>query len=152
MPERRQPPLRLLRLANPLLRLVLRSPLHRPLSRSLLLLTYSGRHSGRTFTIPVMFVQWDASFVALAATPEGKRWWRTFRGGAPAVVTVARRRHRVEGRLLAGEEAREALRAYLTRFPRAASRLGASACASAAELDATAERVALVAFEPAPSP
>jgi hypothetical protein len=41
------PPARLFKLVNPVLKAVLRSPLHRRLSKSLALLTFTGRTSGR---------------------------------------------------------------------------------------------------------
>jgi hypothetical protein len=147
MPLRR-PPLRLLRLANPFVRSVLRSPAHRMLSGSLMVLTYTGRRSGRRFAIPVMYALRDDDVVALASSPEAKQWWRTFETGAPATLRVAGRVVEAHGRLLAGPEAREALTTYLTRFPRAAGALGASAGAPDESLDDAAARVALVAFAP----
>ena len=46
-PAPRMPPARLFKLVNPVLKAVLRSPLHRRLSKSLALLTFTGRTSGR---------------------------------------------------------------------------------------------------------
>ena len=43
--------------ANPIIRLVLRSPLHGLFSGSLALITYRGRKSGKEYTIPVQYVQ-----------------------------------------------------------------------------------------------
>ena len=40
---------------NPLVRAVLRSPAHRLLSGSVLLLTYTGRRSATRYTIPVQY-------------------------------------------------------------------------------------------------
>ena len=47
------PPKAVLRLLNPLLAALLRSPLHRLASKNLMLLTVTGRKSGRTYTLPV---------------------------------------------------------------------------------------------------
>ena len=146
--RRRRPPLRLLRLANPVVRLVLRSPAHRLLSASLMLLTYTGHRSGRTFTIPVMYARLGDTIVALAVAPDAKQWWRTFRIGAHARLRIAGAVSDVRGRLLAGPEGRAALRAYLERFPRAARALGAEVSSSDDELDAALAVVALVAFVP----
>ena len=143
----RRPPLRLLRLANPVVRLVLRSPAHRLLDRSLMLLTYTGRRSGRTFTIPVLYARVEGGVLALAATPQAKQWWRTFRSGAaPVTLRIAGTVVQAQGRLLAAEEARHGLRIYLDRFPRAARTLGAEATGTDEELDNAAGRAALVAF------
>lgn len=111
--------LRLLRLANPAVRLVLRSPLHGVLGTGLALLAYRGRRTGRRLVIPVLVAPWRDGLVALAARPERKQWWRTFRRDAPAELRLAGRVLPVQGRLLDGAEAGEARRAYLERFPRA---------------------------------
>jgi F420H(2)-dependent quinone reductase len=50
-----QPPKRLLAVANVFVRLVLRSPLHFMLSDNVLLLTYTGRRSGKRYTNPVSY-------------------------------------------------------------------------------------------------
>lgn len=45
------------RVVNPLVRAPFRSPLHPLLSRRLVLLRVTGRRSGRTFELPVGYVQ-----------------------------------------------------------------------------------------------
>jgi len=50
-------PLWLLRL-NPLMRALLRSPLHGLLSGMLMLLSYTGRKSGKVYTIPIGYFLW----------------------------------------------------------------------------------------------
>ena len=126
---------------------MLRSRWHGALSGSLMLLTYTASGSGRSFTIPVMYAVTGSGFVALATAPDRKRWWRAFRSGAPATLRISGRDVGATGRLLSGGEARQALTDYLTRFPRAAGTLGATADGSAAELDAAARAAVLVLFE-----
>lgn len=128
-------PLRLIRLGNPFVRAVLRSPAHRLLSGALCVLTYTGRRSRSTYSIPVMYAQHGNDILVIAAVPERKRWWRTFETPAPATLLVRRQSLAVVGRTLEGAERREALRAYLVRFPRAGSALRASAGAADADLD-----------------
>ncbi len=41
------------KVANPFVRLILRSPLHGTMSAGLLLITYHGRKSGKEYTLPV---------------------------------------------------------------------------------------------------
>jgi hypothetical protein len=113
-----------LRLANPLVRGVLGSPAHRLLSGALVVLTYRGRRSGREFRVPLQYAEASGGIVALAVRPERKLWWRSFSDPAPALLLVAGTTGAVIGRVLAGEERRAALRAYLERFPRAAGPLG----------------------------
>lgn len=138
----------LLRLANPLVRGVLASPGRRVLDRALLVLDYRGRRTGRRFRIPVMYARDGDRVLVLAARPEAKQWWRTFRGGAPATLTIAGRTLRADGELLAGAEKHDALRTYLARFPRSGHALGAAADGRPEELHRAATRVAIVAFAP----
>jgi hypothetical protein len=72
------------RTVNPVVRLVLRSPLHGLLSRRTALLTVTGRRSGREFTVPVGYEQRGDSVRIMVGWPEHKRWWRNLTdAGAP---------------------------------------------------------------------
>jgi hypothetical protein len=52
--------------------------------RSLALLTYTGRRSGRTFTIPVGYRRAGDEVTITVAMPDAKTWWRNFLGaGGP---------------------------------------------------------------------
>ena len=113
----------LTRLGNPLVRALLRSPLHRLLSGALLLLTYTGRRTGRAHAIPVMYARDAERLVVFAAWPECKRWWRNF-DGAPGAVRVRERGRWVDGTaqvVRAPERLAAARRVYLERFPKASS-------------------------------
>jgi hypothetical protein len=70
------------RTANPLIRMLLRSPLHAPLSRRLALITVTGRRSGREYTFPVDYEQAGELVTIKVGWPERKRWWRNLRDGA----------------------------------------------------------------------
>jgi deazaflavin-dependent oxidoreductase (nitroreductase family) len=105
---------------NALVRRILCSRWHAALSGALLLLTYTGRRTGRLRSIPVQYATDGEALVVLAGRPARKRWWRNLSGGAPVTV-------RLRGRSFAGRatvldrdpDARAAaLRAYATRFPR----------------------------------
>jgi hypothetical protein len=114
-------PLRLLRLANPLVRGLLRSPAHGALSGRLLVLEYRGHRSGRTFRIPLRYAETaDGTVVAVAVRPERKLWWRSFRQPADARLTMRGRAVDVRGALATGDTREEALAAYLARYPRSA--------------------------------
>ena len=120
-----RPPLRLLRLGNPFVRGILRSPAHRLLSRSLAVLEYEGRTSGRTFSIPLRYAETsDGRLVALAADPGRKLWWRSFSGPRPATVLLRRERREVVGTLAQGALGDEARAAYAARYPRSSGLLG----------------------------
>lgn len=74
------------RIANPFVTLILRSPLHGLLSRSLLLMTVTGRRSGRLLTFPVQYVGRGDDL--LVVSKASRRWWRNLEGGAPVTVLL----------------------------------------------------------------
>lgn len=91
------------RTVNRLLALLLRSPLHPlALSRQIALVTYTGRRSGRRFTIAVFYRRSGDDVTIGVDWPERKLWWRNLRGdGGPVELRLrgeTRRGHaRVEG-------------------------------------------------------
>jgi hypothetical protein len=79
------PPKRVLSLVNPVVKALLRSPLHRLLDRQLMLVSVTGRRSGRTYTLPVVRHESpDGGFVLSA----GGNWRHNLRGGADVRVTL----------------------------------------------------------------
>jgi hypothetical protein len=111
--------LRVLRLANPLVRAVLESRAHRIGSGRLVLLAYRGRRTGRVFRIPLRYATTESgALVAVAVRPERKQWWRTFSHAERAVLTLRRQRLAARGVVVDGVERDTALRAYLGRYPR----------------------------------
>jgi hypothetical protein len=60
------------------------------LRRSVAVVTYTGRRSGRTFSIPVAYRRrGDANIDIEANLPDAKTWWRNFLGeGAPLSVAL----------------------------------------------------------------
>lgn len=82
-----RPPLMLVRVMNPILRVVLRTPLGR-LVRPFALLEFTGRRSGRRFLVPVGWHEIDSGHVVFTPAP----WRVNFRNGKP--VTVRFRGHR----------------------------------------------------------
>jgi hypothetical protein len=71
------------RTGNQVVRLLLRSPLHRVFSGRLALITVTGRRTGREHTLPVAYEQDGARVTIPVMWPERKLWWRNLRGGAP---------------------------------------------------------------------
>ena len=101
----------------------------------------------RQYAIPVAYVDQDTRIVALAARPERKLWWRTFREPTRAAILLRGERQVVIGRVLDGASRRDALCAYLARNVRAARAMGVRDASTDAELDAVP--AAVVAFVPA---
>lgn len=111
------------RLGNPFVRALLRSPLHGLLSGSLLLVTYTGRKSGRTFTIPVMYADDAEGVLVYVGGSAAKVWWRSLRGGAPVAVRL--RGRDLRGTATAVTEGSQLRECYVARFPRAEKSLAA---------------------------
>ncbi len=101
--EGAEPPERLAKVINPLVKALLRSPLHRLVSEHLMLLTFSGRKTGSTYTVVVGRHEVNAALVVPTGTT-GRRWRLNFRGGAPVVVTIEGRRRRGRGELMEDPE------------------------------------------------
>jgi hypothetical protein len=109
---------------NPVVRSAVRHLPHGRLADVVALLTYEGRVSGRTFTIPVEYAEGaPGQYLIVPGDPEHKTWWRNFR--RPMTVQLL-----VGGRPLSGKaalltdpaERRAALDLYFRRFPTAARR------------------------------
>ena len=73
-------------LANGIMRALLRSPLHGLVSRRVVLITVSGRRSGRLYTTPVNYVR-DGDIITVISR-RNRTWWRNLRGGAQVTVRV----------------------------------------------------------------
>jgi hypothetical protein len=138
---------------NPLMRMLLRSPIHFFWSKSLMLITFTGRKSGRRYTTPVRYIRVDGIIRCFTSTEN--LWWRNLRGGA--LVSL-----RIEGkeapyRALAidtdRQKIREALKQYLTLFPQDASyheiRLNPDNSLVAEDLDRASQHAVVVEARPA---
>jgi deazaflavin-dependent oxidoreductase (nitroreductase family) len=109
------------RAGNPFVRLILRSPLHSLLSRTLILVTYTGRRTGQERSLPVMYAPDGGRLVVLAGEPERKAWWRNFEGaGRSAHVCRRGKRIEVHGQVVRDPGRLDGVRAaYVKRFPSA---------------------------------
>lgn len=72
------------RIVNPVMKALLRSPLHGLLSGSLMALTFEGHKSGKRYTIPVGYLQTDDKLYLFTHS----NWWKNLRGGAPVTVRL----------------------------------------------------------------
>ncbi|MBW2382881.1 MAG: hypothetical protein JRG92_04555 [Deltaproteobacteria bacterium] len=88
---------RLLLRVNPLVRLLLRSPLHGVLSGRLMLVDFRGRRSGRSFSIPVAYTEVGDDLIVLVSKAATRSWWRNFREPWPATLTLRRKQRDMQG-------------------------------------------------------
>jgi len=138
-------------LINPMMRILLRSPLHFVQSKSLMLITFTGKKSGRRFTTPVRYVR-VANTVRCFTSPENL-WWRNLRGGADVSL-------RLEGKELPywatiqsdPAKVRDALAHYLGLYPQDAAyheiRLNRDRSLVASDLDRVSQHAVVVEAQP----
>ncbi|HET7055304.1 MAG TPA: nitroreductase/quinone reductase family protein [Thermomicrobiales bacterium] len=93
------------RVVNPVVRLILRSPLHPLLSRYLLLLTVTGRATGRSWTLPLQYAERDGAAWIVPGNPAHKRWWRNLNDDASATLTIRGKSYIGIGEALTGAAA-----------------------------------------------
>jgi F420H(2)-dependent quinone reductase len=59
------------------------------LRRNVTVITYTGRRSGRAFSIPVAYRRRGEEIEVAANLPDAKTWWRNFvGGGGPVTLTL----------------------------------------------------------------
>ena len=69
---------------NNAMKFVLRSPVHKVVSKFTLLITFTGCKSGKTYTTPVSYSQFgDQVYIFTHAN-----WWKNLCGGAPVTLTI----------------------------------------------------------------
>jgi deazaflavin-dependent oxidoreductase (nitroreductase family) len=64
---------------NPIMIWLIKSPLHFFVSKNMMLITYTGRKSGKSYTIPVNYLQ-DGETLYTTSWRE-RTWWRNLREG-----------------------------------------------------------------------
>jgi hypothetical protein len=82
--KRSVPPAALVKMGNPLVRMLLGSPLHGMLDDSFLVLHLTGRKTGRRYDIPVGYVDLEGKLTVVTIA----RWRVNLRGGADVEVTL----------------------------------------------------------------
>jgi hypothetical protein len=90
------PPSALLKLINPMLGFLLRTPLAGPARKQLMVLSFTGRKTGRPFTLPVSAHLIDNDLYALTGAP----WKQNFSGGAPVQVVYDGKSTAMRGELI----------------------------------------------------
>ncbi|WP_375488702.1 hypothetical protein [uncultured Mycobacterium sp.] len=90
------PPQPVLRVVNPILRSLLRTPLMGPARKQLMVLSFTGRKTGRQYAIPVSAHRIDNLLYALTGAP----WKLNFRDGADAQVLLDGKTTAMRGELI----------------------------------------------------
>jgi deazaflavin-dependent oxidoreductase (nitroreductase family) len=71
---------------NPIMIWLLKSPLHFFVSKNMMLITYTGRKSGKPYTVPVNYIQ-DGDMLYTTSWKD-RTWWRNLRNGQPVTLRV----------------------------------------------------------------
>ena len=115
-------PMWIFKVMNPIMKGLLRSPLHRLLSGTLMLITYTGRKTGKQYTIPIGYFVWgEGELMSFSSA----RWWTNLRGGTPVTLLLKGRRVQAVPTVIEKREAViDTLEEFIKRLgPRAARRL-----------------------------
>ncbi len=133
---------------NSAMRFILRSPMHGMVSNSVLLITFTGRKSGKTYSTPVSYSQHDDQVTVFTHAT----WWKNLRSGTPVTL-------RIRGRDLQGlpepvaEDKRAVaagLAAHLRQVPSDARYYGvtfdANGAPRAEEVDQAVQTVVMLRF------
>lgn len=95
----------LLRLWNPAMKVLLRSPLHWPWSRWFAVIEWTGRRSGRRYATPVSYVS-DGNTILITT---GDRWWYNLLGGSEVRIWRAGQERTGHGEAIVDDESLVAL-------------------------------------------
>ncbi len=111
------------RLGNPILSALLRSPLHAMAGDGIMLVSVTGRRSGRVYTTPVNYLRYGETLMIISLRK--RTWWRNLRGGAEVGVRLRGQARRGQATLSEGDpEVAVLLGRILARIPAYARLLG----------------------------
>jgi hypothetical protein len=110
---------RVMQRLNPVVAWLLRSPLHPLLDWGLMLVTVTGRRSGRVYTIPVGYQRDGDALVVLVSKPSRKQWWRNYRDRRPIDVWLRGRAQHGQAMAVVSRSPafRDAIERTLNRVP-----------------------------------
>jgi hypothetical protein len=127
---------------NPIVIWLLKSPLHGMVSKNLMLVTVTGRKSGKTFSTPTNYLR-DGNLLWVVSWRE-RSWWRNLRGGASVKVLLAGRSLDGRGLLIEEEKAvAKSLFEYYQKTPQTAKYVNIGLDASGMPVFADCEHAAL---------
>ena len=101
---------------NPMMSWLLRSPLHGMFDREMMLVSVTGRKSGRTYSTPVNYLR-QGNTLWVTSTRQ-RTWWRNLAAGAPVELLLAGHHVKACGWAITDERAVvEGLTAYFEKMP-----------------------------------
>ena len=104
------------KLYNPIVILLLHSPFHSLMDKSTILITITGRKSGKKYTIPISYVR-DGDTLMMISQREHS-WWKNLRGGAQVMLYLQGRTLKARGEVFTDPETvATKLLLFLRQFP-----------------------------------
>jgi deazaflavin-dependent oxidoreductase (nitroreductase family) len=100
---------------NPIMTALLKSPLHKFVSQEQMLITFTGRKSGKRYTTPVGYIIEGDTVLCFTDA----RWWKNLRGGAPVTLHIRGQERQGQAEAIADDAPRiaEGIRKFLARVP-----------------------------------
>ncbi len=104
---------------NPIIRWLLRSPLHFTLSKNTMVMTYTGGKSGKMYTIPMNYLDIEGTLYTISSRE--RTWWRNLRGGTEVTLCLKGEDKKAWAEAIEGQaEVAEVLSLYLKTAPQLA--------------------------------
>ncbi|MDP6979419.1 MAG: nitroreductase family deazaflavin-dependent oxidoreductase [Myxococcota bacterium] len=107
------------------------------MSKTLMLITFTGRMSGKQFTTPVAYVRDGDRLIVGVAEPETKRWWRNLREPAEVRLRIGSDELVGTARAVVDDESAHLaslLQRLVERHPRGGQVIGVSAPVTPADV------------------
>jgi len=120
---------------------LLRSPFHGMISKGVMLVTVTGRKSGKTISTPTNYLRDGDSLWVISW--RDRKWWRNLRGGAQVRVLLAGKSVEGRGQVIEEEKAvAQGLFAYYRQAPQVAKYVKISLDVAGLPVFADCERAA----------
>jgi deazaflavin-dependent oxidoreductase (nitroreductase family) len=104
---------------NPMMIWLLRSPLHGLISNHVMLLTVTGRKTGKSISTPINYLR-DGDTLWVVSWRD-RKWWRNLRGGGEVQVLLADKAVQARGQVVEEEKAvAQSLYDYYQKAPKIA--------------------------------
>jgi deazaflavin-dependent oxidoreductase (nitroreductase family) len=89
---------------NPIVRFIMRSPLHGLMSKDLMLITYQGQKSGKEYTLLVSYLEDGATVFVIPGMPDKKVWWHNIQENTPVQILLRGKSISARASLLSAEK------------------------------------------------
>ncbi len=103
-------------ISNPLVRWILQSPLHSLMSKSVLLISFTGKKSGNEYMTPVQYARQGQTIWIMVGAPQQKVWWKNLIGGALVRLCLQGSWQEGQGKAILGSEDPQGVQQGLAQF------------------------------------